>query len=95
MTVWRLTKYLVFFDPLDSVLEDRQTITEFFGLLARPLRVLGESNMPLGVGHEGEDTPGGIADSGNIVHRPIGIMRVTSLHIAGLIGIIQYVIYLS
>jgi hypothetical protein len=52
--------------PVYGVEEDLEAVAVLFCALPCPVGVLGAPNMPLGVGHKGKDTPGAIADTGNI-----------------------------
>lgn len=50
--VWKTTgSGLTAFGEFDGVLEDRETVAEFAGLAARPLRMLGKADMSFGMRH--------------------------------------------
>jgi hypothetical protein len=51
--------------------------------------MLSAQDMALRVGHEGKNTPGGITNTGNVVHRAVGIMGIASLIITPFIDIAQ------
>ncbi len=48
--------------------------------------MLGAPDVALGVGHQGKDTPGAVANSGDILQRAVRIIRIARLPVAMLVG---------
>jgi len=80
-------------DPLHCIQEDAKAVPALPRWLPCPPRMLRPANKALRVGHQSKDSPRGITNTGDIIYRAIGIIRVACPDITPVIGVTQDYIY--
>ena len=75
--------------PFDSVQENVEAIAILPDSMPGPLGVLGAPKVTFWMGHQGKNTPRGIANASDILYRTVRVIGIAGFVVAVLVGVIE------